>query len=174
MARLSMSAPVTAETLIGTSASGSSMRVAVTTAASANEASRSVIGGSATGSAPTATPSTVTSPKPLRSAATAYSPGARPSKANRPRASVCPSRSPSGPPRSTTVAPGSTAPVASRTTPERLPDWADAVGANAMPSTTRTAAAARRSTVIGAIVLPRHRFPSSLATLPRLPAARGR
>ena len=70
MARLSMSAPVTAEMLIGTSASGSSMRVAVTTAASAKDASRSVTGGSATGSAPTATPSSVTSPKPPRATVT--------------------------------------------------------------------------------------------------------
>ena len=65
-----MSAPVTAEMLIGTDCSGSSMRVAVTTAASANAASRSVIGGNATASAPTVTRSSVTSPKPLRKTVT--------------------------------------------------------------------------------------------------------
>ena len=61
-----MSAPVTAEMLIGTCCSGSSIRVAVTTTASSNAATRSVTAGSSTGLAATATSSTVTSPKPLR------------------------------------------------------------------------------------------------------------
>ena len=65
-----MSAPVTAEMLIGTSCSGSSMRVAVTTAASSNAPNRSVTGGSATGAPSTAMPSTVVSPKPLRNTVT--------------------------------------------------------------------------------------------------------
>ena len=43
MARRSMSAPVTAEMLIGTCCSGCSMRVAVTTTASSKAASRRVM-----------------------------------------------------------------------------------------------------------------------------------
>ena len=70
MARASMSAPVTAETLSGTCCSGSSMRVAVTTTASSNAATRSVTAGSSAGSAPTATPSTVAAPKPVRETVT--------------------------------------------------------------------------------------------------------
>ena len=66
MARRSMSAPVTAEILIGTCCSGCSMRVAVTTTASSKAASRRVMSDSSTGSAATATPFTVASPKPLR------------------------------------------------------------------------------------------------------------
>ena len=71
MARRSMSAPVAAEMLIGTSCGGSSTRVAVTTAASAKTPSRRVIGGSATGAPSTSTPSTVVFPKPLRKTVTA-------------------------------------------------------------------------------------------------------
>ena len=71
MARRSMSAPVTADMLIGTACSGSSMRVAVTTAASSKALSRRVTGGSVTGSPSTATPSTVASRKPFRKTVTA-------------------------------------------------------------------------------------------------------
>ena len=70
MARRSMSAPVTAEMLIGTCCSGSSTRVAVTTAASSKAPSRKVTGGSVTDSPPTATPATVASPKPPRKTVT--------------------------------------------------------------------------------------------------------
>ena len=70
MARRSMSAPDTAEMLSGTRCSGSSTRVAVTTSASSNAPTRSVIAGSSTGSAPTST-STVTAPKPLSRTVTA-------------------------------------------------------------------------------------------------------
>ena len=66
-----MSAPVTAEMLIGTSCSGSSMRVAVTTAASSKPPNRKMTGGSTTGSAPTVMSSTVASPNPLRKTVTA-------------------------------------------------------------------------------------------------------
>ena len=66
-----MSAPVTAEMLIGTCCSGSSTRVAVTTAASSNAISRRVTGESVTAPPATATSSTVASPKPLRNTVTA-------------------------------------------------------------------------------------------------------
>ncbi len=70
IARRSIWAPVTAEMLIGTCCNGSSMRVAVTTTASSNVARRSVVAGNSTGAAPTATPATVTAPKPLRETVT--------------------------------------------------------------------------------------------------------
>ena len=137
-----MSAPVTAEMLIGTCCSGSSIRVAVTTTASSKAANRRVTAASSTGSFSTSTPSTVAWPKPLRKTVNVYTPGKTPLNVNRPSMSDTVDRAPAGSPASVTVAPGRTAPVASTTVPATCPPCAAAgAGPRTVHGSTSTRAA---------------------------------
>ena len=125
--------------LIGTCCSGSSTRVAVTTTASSNAASRKPMAASSSGSFSTSTPSTVACPKPLRKTVNVYTPGGTPVNVNRPARSDTADRTPAGSPASVTVAPGSTAPVASTTVPLTCPPCAAAGAGPTMTRQTKTA-----------------------------------
>ena len=113
------------DVVTGASTTRTSVRDAVTTTVSPKLASDSVTAGTSTGAPATTTSSTVASEKPDSDTVTAQAPSETFSNRYSPAPPVPVARAPSGP-RNVTVAPGSTAPVSSMTTPRTCPGCAAA------------------------------------------------